>query len=480
MNTPNKRVGLLALGALFCLVAALTPLPGQAKTFVENFQTTKNRSKSTTAAWDTKKHQGRLPTTFGSKTWDVTDVFPGYPGFTGSSKKVTLGVGMDERIVRFDGHTFKLVYGPDPNLSFSNGRIVFYQGAWYIGGGSRADEIYKYDGKKVSVVKFPYSIRVTSSVHEMLVGPELFMIDSSGRPLSMKDGKWKQHDQSTSNPTGLPTGVLLSTGAWNAKAGKWLFANYDSSTLYTYNESEGWKAVASPVGTEDWKSIGSNGEQWILGGGLRGSDQDGATAFAYYMFLYDGTTFTDVSPNVTKMRGSFGQFVKVVGWTGKEWVGMVEATPSAYMIVHVSKDGSSIKPAFLNGPSGFYQLYSAGTLAGSNVVLATGMYFLSAEDVHRVYIAVGEMYRNSKTLQSKTIATGQKITKAKLTTKQSTPAETAIQHFLSNDGGRTWTEATRGKTVTFSSAGSKLVWKAVLKTDNELFTPAVTKVQIEY
>ena len=480
MKNPNGTLVVGFIGAFFGFMAAITPIPGHATTFIEDFSSTNYRSKSSTAAWDTKKKQGRLPTTFGTKVWDVTEVFPGYPGETGSSTKIALGLGMDERIVRFDGHTFKLVYGPDSNLSFTSGKIVYYNSAWYITGG-KVDEIYKYDGTNITTVKLPYLIPITSSIHELISGgPELFMIDGQGRPLSMKDGKWKRHDPSGSNPNGLPSNVILHTGAWNAKANKWLFINYENSTFYTYSETEGWKAITSPVSTADWKAISSNGEQWIIGGGYRGSDQDGATTFAFYMYLYDGAQFTDVSPNVTKMNSSFSPFVKQVGWTGKEWIGMIETTPTDNFIVRASKNGGRVQPAHLNGPAGFYQLYSLGNLPGTNVVLATGISFTDAEHITRVYIAAGEMYRTEKKLQSTTIRTTKKISRVKFRTTQKTPSETSITYSLTNDGGKTWIDAKPGKTVVFPKSGSRLAWRAILKTENMLFTPTISSIRIRY
>ena len=59
------------------------------------------------------------------------------------------------------------------------------------------------------------------------------------------------------------------------------------------------------------------------------------------------------------------------------------------------------------------------------------------------------------------------------------PSSTSITLEVSNDGGTTWMTAVSGQTVTFSSAGTRITWRATL-TGTSSATPILDGVVIEY
>ena len=77
-------------------------------------------------------------------------------------------------------------------------------------------------------------------------------------------------------------------------------------------------------------------------------------------------------------------------------------------------------------------------------------------------------------------STTQPIGKATLTATASTPANTDITYYLSNDGGAHWNAVTSGVEYTFTTTTSDLRWKANLTTTDASVTPQITGIAISY
>lgn len=76
--------------------------------------------------------------------------------------------------------------------------------------------------------------------------------------------------------------------------------------------------------------------------------------------------------------------------------------------------------------------------------------------------------------------TSQNIYKATLTATASTPTNTTITYYLSNDGGSHWNAVTSGVEYTFTTAASDLRWKANMTTTDLSVTPEITGISISY
>lgn len=77
----------------------------------------------------------------------------------------------------------------------------------------------------------------------------------------------------------------------------------------------------------------------------------------------------------------------------------------------------------------------------------------------------------------KTIAT---ITNATMVIGGEFPENTSIQSFLSNDNGNNWDLVINNSLHSFGSIGSELVWKVIISTNNDLYSPKIFNIMINY
>jgi len=77
----------------------------------------------------------------------------------------------------------------------------------------------------------------------------------------------------------------------------------------------------------------------------------------------------------------------------------------------------------------------------------------------------------------KTIAT---ITNATMIINGEVPENTSIQSFLSNDHGNNWDLVSNNSLHTFGTIGSELIWKVILSTSDDLETPKISDIMINY
>ena len=76
-----------------------------------------------------------------------------------------------------------------------------------------------------------------------------------------------------------------------------------------------------------------------------------------------------------------------------------------------------------------------------------------------------------------TIAT---ITNATMVINGEFPDNTSIQSFLSNDYGNNWEPIINNSLHSFLSIGSELVWKVIISTNNDLLSPKIFNIMIQY
>jgi len=90
-------------------------------------------------------------------------------------------------------------------------------------------------------------------------------------------------------------------------------------------------------------------------------------------------------------------------------------------------------------------------------------------------------YKKSAIAQSleidKTIAT---ITNATMIVNGEVPNNTYIQSFLSNDNGNNWDSVINNTLHNFGTIGSALIWKVIISTSNDLESPKIFNIVINY
>ena len=77
----------------------------------------------------------------------------------------------------------------------------------------------------------------------------------------------------------------------------------------------------------------------------------------------------------------------------------------------------------------------------------------------------------------KTIAT---ITNATIMVNAEVPSDTSIQIFLSNNNGNNWDSVINNTFHSFGDIGSELIWKIIISTSNDLVSPKIFNVMLNY
>ena len=447
------------------------------KTFIENFTTRTYQGNGNSTTWDIVNHQARLSRSFGSYNLDVTAYFPKGIFSASNGSGYAILTGGDNKIARFDGHTITPLNLPSKITGINPWAIGYFQKNWYIGPND-ARKIIRFNGKTFTTLTIPDETDMLGSINWIIPGQsEMIVIDGYGRPFSYKNGVWYNLGVSEQNPNGLPASVVLGNGAWNAARNQWLFTIANDPNFYTYSSSDGWQYITSPAAGAKWKTIATNGKQWAIGGGTG----DEATTRAFYIYLYDGTSFKNASPTTTGFgtKASYSAYINNLAWDGREWIGMIQTYSTEKLIIRVNAAGTTKTRAYLTGPEAWYYFYMSSNLPRSSLALFSGFTWIDEVADHKLFV-IGDLYNKAYTLQSKVITTTRKFNRATLKTNQDTPPETSIVYQLSNDGGQTWVTVKRGKTARFTSSGTKLMWRANLQTNNPGYTPKITRIEISY
>jgi flagellin-like hook-associated protein FlgL len=118
---------------------------------------------------------------------------------------------------------------------------------------------------------------------------------------------------------------------------------------------------------------------------------------------------------------------------------------------------------------------TAGTDVGLRAVLtSTGTYAPAVSD----FVLQRLAYLSGRYLYSQVNTTGQDVTNVRLTVDDETPDGTAIEYWVSTDGGSEWTAVTPG-VLTAVPAGRDLLLRALLTSGGVNQTPALRSYQLE-
>ena len=156
--------------------------------------------------------------------------------------------------------------------------------------------------------------------------------------------------------------------------------------------------------------------------------------FTYYFMSADGgTNWESVESGVKYTFTNVGKELK-------------------YRVVMESADGyhtPRVRNVTLEGPANAVVVYYMSADGGANwEQVASG-------NQHR-FVNSGNSLMWKAQLTSNTTAVIPSIQDVEM----STPANSAIQYYLSNDGGVTWYAAEKGVALTFETAGTTVMWKA--------------------
>ena len=106
---------------------------------------------------------------------------------------------------------------------------------------------------------------------------------------------------------------------------------------------------------------------------------------------------------------------------------------------------------------------------------SAGFFYLDNFSIDSNYVSDGN-------LTSTRINTGSaKVSKVKLTANDTQPANTDINYYVSANYGVTWVQIEKNETVDlFSQNGNYLQWRVALRTDNNIITPSVQELILDY
>ncbi len=91
------------------------------------------------------------------------------------------------------------------------------------------------------------------------------------------------------------------------------------------------------------------------------------------------------------------------------------------------------------------------------------------------------LYKNNAIAQSKIVDyTYATITNATMVISAEIPNGTSLEYYISNDNGKNWDSVMNNSFHQFSVNGSDLLWKIVLSTTNDVFTPEIFNIYISY
>jgi len=90
-------------------------------------------------------------------------------------------------------------------------------------------------------------------------------------------------------------------------------------------------------------------------------------------------------------------------------------------------------------------------------------------------------YKNNAIAQSLSVDyTYATITNATMIISAENPIDTSLDYYISNDNGKHWDSVINNTFHQFSVNGSDLIWKILLSTTNDLYTPKILNVYISY
>lgn len=460
MKNMRAKIGVLTLIAFF----SGTPIIFAAsKTFTETFETKKFRDPVlTTAVWDTENRVGRLPSQTSLKVWEtlVSGVRfnPMSVGardnewFVGGSLSNGLTVLIGNRNGVFTNLTPEIpstFSGPVTAIGVNNDY-------WLLGGSA---QLMKFDGTTFTDVSSPNfdSLLGAQSVNDIDWNGSMWLISGTNSKVISYDGTTFRD---VTGNMAFGTGSVNSS--WNGA--EWLIAGYNGNAyLFDGTSATPLTSPFTSVGTIS--TVYSDGDNWLLGGRVNNIP---------VLYQYDGESFHDWS-SLLPPNGD----VYNTGWDGQYWIISTYGANSADTIWQVRSDGSSAKVlSYKTSARGVFEIDEFAATSNGWVMIGN----VVNNGTSQFVVQAPEPYAKKRQLQSKTVAKVSKswIRTVTLTATDSQPSGTSIVYYLSTNNGQTWKKAKPGQTLTFSSYGSRLKWKAVLQTNSLYTTPSVTEIMLTY
>lgn len=330
-------------------------------------------------------------------------------------------------------------------------------------------------------------------------------------------------DWSTSSINSLTfdsTNSYIYLGGPNANFGAFLGGSDPANGTWTYLNSKisgDWSTnIVSALtfdSTNGYVYLGSDGGRF--GAFIGGSNPSGGT-WAYLTakisanwsnyYIYS-LSFDSINGYVylAGASGKFGAFLGGSDPANGTWTYLIAKISSNWGSTAVSSmvfaggkiylgggDASSVKFGVFNGgstPSGGTWNYLATKINNfwnASRVVKTLVYVPSLANIYLggdygEFASYQVGYTSDKNGVSLAVdGTTQPVLKATLTATASTPTNTAITYYLSNDGGSSWNTVTSGSEYTFSASGTDLRWKANLTTTDLTVTPEITAIVVSY
>lgn len=454
------------MSAAFLVLMPLTvSAKTSTKTFTEKFDTVKHRdTKATTAKWDTKNSVGSLPKSTKPTIVNATNGLPAFDVFA-------IGAQGDDWMVggsKNGGSVTKLYLAHDGKFADLSSLMVGFSGSvsaiasnsqyWLIGGSS---ELFKYDGVSMTDLSSDFATHFAAGfVYDIEWNGSYWLITGGDGGITKFDGT--NFTMLTYDFNFVGAKVYC---AWNGES--WLLVG-NNGRIFSYDEVTVTQ-LTSPFESENIYSLGSDGENWLIGGWVNGKPS---------LYQYDGTSFSDWT---SKLTNTGDGIVSNIGWSHDEWLIVINRGGGKNdKIVTMSQDGDIISTQEDFDNAGQY-VFSYNQFAQTSV-----MWLMTGGIVHNgttSFVLVGPgAFKTNKRLQSKKLNATTKgtITEVTLTDESDIPDGSSVTYSVSNDLGLHWKRATSGKLIKFTRRGSSLLWRADLKSKNLQVTPTVQELQLQY
>lgn len=475
------------------------PDPSYEYSYVEDFSSKNlNDGNVSTANWDTEKGLVNL------LEYPVTQIDSDY--FRGS----TTNIG-DLEI---------------KNLGCAQNFCLLIVGRGMVGG----NKIVKYsDGNFDDVT----SIFINDSEDRITAGPfvaENIIIECNDSQCVLGNVDWSQskfafYDGSVAVFTEVKgtndSNIIVTAMGWNGNY--WLFGTSAikgpfNSPAYLIKYENGIFSdlveVFDKNDTPQIEEIQWNGTEWMIGGygQVLNNDNDGTEPLTFMhpaVGVFDDVRgFTQLSDELLNIDHNI---VRSILWDGSDWLigigSILYNDPENATLLSYGDHFQNISDNLVNFTKSHLKImdddngdtFFVGTYSRSINVRTNNTYNdLSSRisgDLYSAYYHDGKVYLGGKgklymmslsfpesqIVQSTKINTlDTNILSASITADQETPGDTAIDYYLSNDGGETWESVAPGKKHTFTSTGSDLRWKAELKSNDGTNSPSIEQLEITY
>ncbi len=270
----------------------------------------------------------------------------------------------------------------------------------------------------------------------------------------------------------------------------------ESSGLTNWNSSDAVKAA-------DWDGNPYDGWWFIGGSGGELNTYDGTSSFSDASGLLSGALGGSYGINSIKWDGGnitrFGCNSGQMGHYDSSQLSYYSDTSALSFGSGNNIYGVDVNPSSLNwfmggtggqivnnagGPGGTYtndssSLVNFNQSTINTIAFGNGSFIIGGDNAKlNIY---GLNYLSPGVAQSITIdAWASGYSSVTLTATQNLGSYGAISYYLSDNNGANWEQVISGTGITLTVTGSQLIWKAVLKTSDNIFSPDVSLITIDF